>query len=68
MAAKKVTKKTTKAAKEKKTTAKAKKGDAYKCSVCGYRLVVDELCGCSEEHIYICCEKTMKKTRAKKAA
>ena len=69
MAVKKTTKKTAKkSAKKKRTTAKAKKGDAYECSVCGYRLVVDEVCGCSEEHVYICCEKSMKKKRAKKAA
>lgn len=68
MAKKKATKKTAKAATKKKTSTRAKKGDAYECNVCGYRLVVDEICGCSEEHIYICCEKPMKKKRAKKAA
>lgn len=66
MAVKKTTKKTVKTVKKKKTAAKAKKGDAYECSFCGYRLVVDEICGCSEEHVYICCEKPMKKKRAKK--
>ena len=68
MAVKKAAKKTAKAAKKKKTTAKAKKGEAYECGVCGYRLVVDEVCGCAEEHVYICCEKPMKKKRAKKTA
>ena len=68
MAVKKATKKTAKPAKKKKTTVKVKKGDAYECRVCGYRLVVDEVCGCAEEHVFICCEKPMKMKRAKKAA
>ena len=68
MAVKKATKKTTKAAKKKKTTAKAKKGNAYECSVCGYRLIVDKVCGWAEEQVLICCEKPMKLKRARKAA
>jgi len=81
MSAKKTTKKATKAAPKKvtkkapakKTTAKkkttrAKKGQSYECGVCGYRIIVDEVCGCAEEHVFICCEKTMKKKRARKAA
>lgn len=68
MAVKRATKKTAKAAKKKRTTAKAKKGDAYECSVCGYRLVVDEVCGSSEEQVLICCGKQMKRKRAKKVA
>jgi len=58
---KKAVKKATKAAPKKKAAAKVKKGDAYECGVCGYRLIVDEVCGCVEEHVYICCEKPMKK-------
>jgi hypothetical protein len=54
---------TKKAAKAK--TAK-KKGDAYQCGVCGYRIVVDEACGCAEEHVFVCCDKPMKKKAAKK--
>jgi hypothetical protein len=51
-----------------KAKAKAKKGGAYKCGVCGYRVIVDEACGCEEEHVLICCDKPMKKARAKKPA
>ena len=51
------------AAKPKKSAAKVKKGDAYECRVCGYRIVVDEVCGCVEEHVYVCCDKPMKKKR-----
>jgi hypothetical protein len=56
----------------KKTTKKAApkvgKGDALKCGICGYRVIVDEACGCVEEHFLICCEERMKKAPAKKAA
>jgi hypothetical protein len=45
---------------------KAKKGQAYACGVCGYRVVVDEACGCEEEHLFICCDQPMKKAPAKK--
>jgi hypothetical protein len=48
-----------------KTKAKIKKGDSYECGVCGYRLIVDEACGCAEEHVYVCCGKTMKKKAVK---
>jgi hypothetical protein len=64
--AKKAGKKTRQA--KPKTKAKTKKGDAYQCSVCGYRIIVDEACGCAEEHIFICCDKPMKKKAKKKAA
>ena len=72
---KKVTKRTAKTAakkpakktKKKKTVAKEKQGDVFECGICGYRLVVDEVCGCIEEHVFVCCEKKMKKKRAKKA-
>lgn len=46
---------------KKKAPARAKKGDAYECRVCGARVIVDEVCGCVEEHVFICCEKPMKK-------
>jgi hypothetical protein len=29
--------------------------------VCGYRIIVDEACGCAEEHVFVCCDKPMKK-------
>jgi hypothetical protein len=54
----------TKAAKA-KPKARAKKGDSYECGVCGYRIVVDESCGCAEEHALICCGQTMKKRAGK---
>ena len=41
-----------------------KKGEAYKCTVCGISVVVDEVCGCVDTCDIICCEKPMKKKRA----
>jgi len=38
---------------------KAKAKDALECGVCGYRVVVDEACGCAEEHVLICCGEPM---------
>ena len=69
MPVKKTTKKTVKktpAKKTKKAAAKIKKGQAYECHVCGLRVVVNNVCGCVEEHALICCKKPMKKKRAKK--
>ncbi|MEN6559837.1 MAG: hypothetical protein ABFD52_03560 [Acidobacteriota bacterium] len=34
---------------------------ALECGVCGYRLIVDEACGCTEEHVLFCCGQPMKK-------
>jgi len=50
---------------QKKTTKKVskrgvKKGDAYKCTVCGLVVSVDEVCGCVETCDILCCEKPMK--------
>ena len=59
-------KKKKKAAPKKKAAAKIKKGQAYECHVCGLRVVVNNACGCVEEHALICCKKPMKKKRAKK--
>ena len=42
-----------------------KQGDAYKCSVCGLVVSVDEVCGCVDTCDLICCEEPMK---AKKRA
>ena len=58
-------KKTKRAAPKKKVTARAKKGQAYECKVCGLRVIVDKVCGCVEEHALICCTKPMTK-KAKK--
>lgn len=43
-----------------KAAAKPKPG--YACQVCGYRLIVDEACGCAEEHVILCCGRPMAKT------
>jgi rubrerythrin len=56
--------KTKKAAPKKKAAAKVKKGQAYECRVCGYRVIVDHVCGCAEEHVLVCCGKPMRKKRA----
>ena len=71
VAAKKITKKaaakaTKKTAPKKKAVSKVKKGEAYECGICGYRIIIDEVCGCAEEHVLICCGKPMKKKRVKK--
>ena len=58
--------KTKKAAPKKKVAARVKKGQAYECHVCGLRVIVDEVCGCVEEHALICCSKPMKKKAKKK--
>jgi hypothetical protein len=47
------------------TKKSVKKGDIYKCSVCGLAVTVDEVCGCVDACDIICCEKPMK---AKKRA
>ena len=64
----KATKKTMRSSRKAKPKAKIKKGDKYECGICGYRIVVDEACGCAEEHVYVCCGKKMKKSSPKKAA
>lgn len=75
MPVKKTTKKTAAKAKAKKPAKKAapkkkvhkhKKGQGYECRVCGYRIVVDEVCGCATEHLFLCCGSPMKKKRAAK--
>ena len=52
----------------KKTAARGapKAGDTLVCGVCGMAVTVDEICGCVESHDIICCEKPMKKKRARK--
>jgi hypothetical protein len=56
MAQKKVTKKRSKAVVKKGV----KKGDVYKCNVCGLAVRVDEICGCVDMCDIVCCEKPMK--------
>jgi len=46
---------------------KAKK-TAYECRVCGSLAVIDPVCGCAEEHVFICCGLPMKKAAVKKPA
>ena len=70
-AAKKTTKraavkKTAKAAPKKKASAKTQKYLSYECNVCGFRVIVDEFCGCVEEHIILCCNKPMRKRRSRR--
>lgn len=60
--------KKSKKAAPKKTTAASRSGQAYECGVCGYRVVVDEACGCEEEHVFICCDKPLRKVAARKPA
>lgn len=58
-----ITKKAKKPAPKAKVKAKArpKPKNALECGVCGYRLIVDEECGCAEEHVLICCGQPMSK-------
>jgi hypothetical protein len=44
-----------------KAKPKAKAPDKLECGVCGYRVIVDETCGCVEEHVLICCGEPMAK-------
>jgi hypothetical protein len=59
MATKTLKKKAPKAKAQAAPKAKAKKGLA--CRVCGYRVIIDETCGCAEEHVLICCGQPMAK-------
>ena len=40
-----------------------KKGDVYKCDVCGLAITVDKVCGCVDACDIVCCEKQMKPTK-----
>jgi len=44
-----------------KAKPKAKPQPKLECRVCGYRVVIDEACGCAEEHVLICCGRPMAK-------
>lgn len=63
MAVKKVAKKATrpKAKPKARTKPKTKLAPKLECRVCGYRVVVDETCGCVEEHVLLCCGQPMAK-------
>lgn len=45
----------------KKAALKAKKAPQLECGVCGYRVVIDQSCGCVEEHVLLCCGRPMNK-------
>jgi hypothetical protein len=57
-------KKVTKPKKVPKPKAPAEKKPALECGVCGYRVIVDEACGCAEEHVLVCCGQPMNKKKA----
>jgi hypothetical protein len=61
MAIKKAKKPAPKPKAKAKAKPRAKAKDALECGVCGYRVVVDEACGCVEEHVLICCGRPMAK-------
>jgi hypothetical protein len=44
-----------------KAKAAAKAAPKLECRVCGYRVIVDEACGCVEEHVLVCCGQPMAK-------
>jgi len=44
-----------------KKTVKKAKPPALECGVCGYRVIVDQSCGCVEEHVLFCCGEPMTK-------
>jgi hypothetical protein len=37
----------------------APKAPGHECVICGYRVIVDETCGCAEEHVLFCCGEPM---------
>jgi hypothetical protein len=45
---------------------KTKKGEKYKCGVCGLVVKVDEVYGCVDVCDIVCCERSMKKKRKTK--
>ena len=63
--AKKVVKKTLKKPVKKPVKKLVKKtvpkGPKLACRICGYRVIVDEACGCVEEHVLLCCGEPMRK-------
>ena len=53
---------------KKAAAAKTNKGDYLVCDVCGFAVVVDEICGCVETHEILCCSEPMKKKAPKAKA
>jgi hypothetical protein len=52
--------------KKAKKPAPKKMVDGLNCEVCGYRVIIDEACGCVEEHLLLCCDRPMTKTKVAK--
>jgi len=46
----------------KEVAAPKKTYPALQCGVCGYRVVVDQACGCVTEHVLMCCNQPMAKS------
>jgi hypothetical protein len=61
MAVKKVAKKASRPKAGPKARPKTKPAPKLECRVCGYRVIVDETCGCVEEHVLVCCGQPMAK-------
>jgi len=61
MAVRKALKKATKPKAKPKARPKTKPAPKLECRVCGYRVIVDETCGCVEEHVLVCCGQPMAK-------
>lgn len=43
----------------KKAAPKAPKVLGHECVICGYRVTIDESCGCAVEHVLFCCGEPM---------
>ena len=61
MAQKKAVKKVVKKVVKKAGKKYVKKGESYKCTVCGLAVTVDEVCGCVDTCDIICCETPMRR-------
>ena len=59
--AKKVVKKALKKPVKKAVKKAVPQGPKLACGVCGYRVIVDEACGCVVEHVLLCCGEPMQK-------
>ena len=59
-------KKAVKSKKAPKAKASTKKGPTLECGICGYRVIVDQACGCVEEHTLLCCGAPMGKKKAQR--
>jgi hypothetical protein len=49
-----------------KAAPKKKALPGLECGICGYRVIVDEACGCVVEHVLLCCSKPMAKVAVSK--